>query len=265
MRRLKMFTYEPSYYAMLFTPIFLFFFLQYLFKQTTIKTVWLFPMLFLPYLLSFSIGIMGALILAIFFTWLFWFRSLTSKRRVFNIIVNMGFLLMLVGCTLVVFFRNNQVFARMANIFSGEDSSGNGRTVDAFILANKMIQEKSEYWGVGLGQIKVMGNDIIRDYYMYYMDYAAAIPNAAAETLAIFGWVGFSLRILIELALFVYTRVWTNYYRLVLFFFVFIYQFTGSFITNIAEYVIWILAFTNVFPRFDVKPKPRLDSRAYLA
>jgi hypothetical protein len=47
--------------------------------------------------------------------------------------------------------------------------------------------------------------------------------------------------------------VWTNYYRLLLFLFVFIYQFTGSFITNVAEYVIWILAFTNTFHQFDVK------------
>lgn len=38
-----------------------------------------------------------------------------------------------------------------------------------------------------------------------------------------------------------------------LFIFMFIYQFVGSFATNLAEYVIWILAFTNVFRQFDVK------------
>jgi len=61
------------------------------------------------------------------------------------------------------------------------------------------------------------------------------------------------LRLIIEIALFFHTKVWRNYYRLLLFFFVFIYQFTGSFITNVAEYVIWILAFTNIFHQFDVK------------
>jgi hypothetical protein len=85
------------------------------------------------------------------------------------------------------------------------------------------------------------------------MDFIASIPNAAAETLAIFGWAGLILRIGIELFFFFLTKVWTNYYRLLLFLFVFIYQFTGSFITNVAEYVIWILAFTNVFHQFDVK------------
>ncbi|MBC7536218.1 MAG: hypothetical protein H7258_11050, partial [Ferruginibacter sp.] len=59
--------------------------------------------------------------------------------------------------------------------------------------------------------------------------------------------------------LFFYTKVWTNYFRLLLFIFIFIYQFTGSFVTNIAEYVIWILAFTNVFVEFDVDKRLRVE------
>jgi hypothetical protein len=47
--------------------------------------------------------------------------------------------------------------------------------------------------------------------------------------------------------------VYNNYYRFALFVFVFIFQFTGSFITNIAELAIWILAFTNTFEEFDRK------------
>ncbi|MGZ5135232.1 MAG: hypothetical protein ACXWCG_08785, partial [Flavitalea sp.] len=48
------------------------------------------------------------------------------------------------------------------------------------------------------------------------------------------------------------TKVWSNYYRLSLFLFIFIYQFTGSYLTNIAEYVIWILAFhPGLFTEFD--------------
>jgi hypothetical protein len=145
------------------------------------------------------------------------------------------------------------VFLRIGNILGGKDSSGKGRTSDAFVLANKLLHEKNEYWGIGTGQIKIIGEDIIRGYYLYLNDVAVAIPNAVAETWAIFGWVGLTLRLFIEVFLFFYTRVWTNYYRLLLFLFIFIYQFTGSFVTNVAEYVVWILAFTNVFPRFDVK------------
>ena len=117
-----------------------------------------------------------------------------------------------------------------------------------------MLELKSHAFGIGAGQVKILGATIIRDYYFYPLDYnGIAIPNAAAETITIFGWVGFSLRILIELLLFFYTKVWTNYFRMLLFVFIFVYQFTGSFVTNIAEYVIWILAFTNVFREFDVR------------
>ena len=252
-RRLKMFTYEPSYYATIFTPVFFFFLLQYFFRQNRIPSKWLLIMVFTPYILSFSIGVIGAVLLAMIFTWLLWCKRLTRKRRVLNAIISSGAFVIAGSVILGLFFRNNSLFSRIANIFAGEDTSGKGRTVDAFIFANKMLEAGNEYWGIGLGQVKIAGESIIRDYYLYYKDFTAVIPNAAAETLAIFGWVGFSLRLLIEVFLFFYTRVWTNYYRLLLFFFMFIYQFTGSFITNLAEYVIWILAFTNIFKQFDVK------------
>ncbi len=74
-----------------------------------------------------------------------------------------------------------------------------------------------------------------------------------AETLAIFGILGAIGRLALELYLFFRTKVYANYYQLALFLFVFIYQFTRSFITNIVEYVIWILAFSNVFKQFDVR------------
>lgn len=257
LRRLRLLTYEPSYYAFLFTPLFFFFLLQYFFKQNKIRGSLLLLMVFLPYLLSFSIGVIGAILLALFFTWIIYFKRLTSKKRIANAIITTGVTLGSVMMILVLFFRHNPVFTRISNIFKGLDISAKGRTVDAFLLAGKMLDEKNKYCGIGLGQIKIVGDNIIGDYYLYNMDFTASIPNAAAETLAIFGWTGFILRILIELFFFFYTRVWTNYYRLLLFFFVFIYQFTGSFITNIAEYVIWILAFTNVFHQFDIKEKTR--------
>jgi len=42
------------------------------------------------------------------------------------------------------------------------------------------------------------------------------------------------------------------------FYFIFIYQLSGSFITSAGEYVIWILAFTTVFKEFDIR-KPGKD------
>ena len=254
--RLKLFTYEASYYATLFTPLFFFYSLQVILKQNKHRVLMLVPMLFLPYLLSFSMGVVTAVMVAVAITYLIYFKRLSSKRRVLNIISFGAALGIFLLATLVIFFPDNPLFVRIGNIFSGTDSSGRGRTFEAFILADKMLAEKSYMWGIGLGQVKIVGAEIIRNYYLYPMDYTVfAIPNAAAETLAIFGWFGFSLRIIIEIFLFFHTKVWKNYYRLLLFLFVFLYQFTGSFITNIAEYVIWILAFTNVFPQFNVRER----------
>lgn len=254
-KRLKLLTYEASYYATLFTPIFFFFLLQYLLKQNTIRSGWLLLMIFLPYVLSFSLGVICCIIIAGFITWIVHFYELTKKKRVLNTIISAGTFTCVIMTITILFFRHNTLFIRIGNILSGSDRSGKGRTFDAFVIAERMLQEKSKYWGIGLGQVKILGEDIIRNFYYYPPDYPVAIPNAMAETLAIFGWTGFFLKLFIDIFLFFYTRVWNNYYRLMLFSFIFIYQFTGSFITNVAEYVIWILAFTNVFRQFDVEKK----------
>lgn len=254
--RLKLFTYEASYYATLFTPLFYFFFLQVILKQNRINSWLLLFMLIIPYILSFSIGVIGCLLLSAAITYLIHFRLLTRKKRLINLLAVVATIAISFFTFLILFLPQNILFLRFENIFIGNDTSGNGRTYEAFILAMKMLDLKSYAWGIGAGQIKILGADIIRSYYLYDLDYNTfAIPNAAAETLAIFGWIGLSIRILVELLFFFYTKVWTNYYRLLLFIFIFSYQFTGSFITNIAEYVIWILAFTNVFTDFDLRKK----------
>jgi hypothetical protein len=253
LQRLRLLTYEPSYYALLFTPFFLYFLLQYFFHRNTIRPILLFPMLLLPYMLSFSLGVIGCLLISVLLTWVIYFYKLIRIKRFLNSIIYAGTGLTGGLLILFVFFRNNIAFSRLGNIINGNDTSGQGRTFEAFILAKKLLNQGSQYWGIGFGQLKIVGQDIIRGYYLYYWEYVVAIPNAAAETLVIFGWIGFFLRIVAELFLFFHTRVWTNYYRLLLFLFIFIYQFTGSFLTNGAEYVIWILAFTNVFKEFDVR------------
>ena len=252
-RRLKMFTYEASYYATLFVPLFCFYFLQYLFRKNKISGWMLLPMIFLPFALSFSFGVMAALLLSGLLTFILYFPSLVRKRRVFNGLIFFTGVSFIFGSVIYFFFRNSFFVLRLANIFSGRDSSGKGRTSDAFFLANKLLEKKDEYWGIGFGQVKIIGSDVIRHYYMYGENFVATIPNAVAETYAILGWTGVILRMTVEIFFFFQTRVWTNYYRLWLFLFIFIFQFAGSFITNVAEYVIWILAFTKVFDQFDVK------------
>jgi len=251
-RRFKLFTYEASIYATMFVPIFLFFLLQYFLGQNKIRARWLLLFLGIPFVLSFSIGVIGCVLAAIVIT-VFLYRSLLVKRRVVNMLVNATAFCGSVVLALFLFIPNNTLFVRLANIFMGSDTSTRGRIVDSYILAGKMLHQKNEWWGIGIGQLKLLGHDIVKEYYRYVDDFTATIPSVMAETLALFGWWGIILRLTIEIFLFFYTRVWNSYYRMMLFLFMFVYQFAGSFITNLAEYVIWILAFTNVFNQFAVK------------
>lgn len=262
--RLRLFTYEPSYYATLFVPFFFFFFLKIILNQNKINSWLLLPMILVPYILSFSLGVIAAILLSITVVFIVYLRSLMVKRRILNLALITTIIVIPAIAAIILFFPNNTLMFRIENIISGHDSSGKGRTYDAFFLAVKILALKSSTWGIGLGQIKIIGAEIIKDFYLYSVDYkTVAIPNATAETLTIFGFVGLFIRFGIETFLFFYTKVWKNYYRLLLFLFMFIYQFSGSFITNVAEYVIWIFAFTNVFKQFDVLQKSSPDLPLY--
>ena len=242
-----MFTYEASHYAMMFVPVFIYFFLQYLFRQNRVPGLLMLVMISLPLLLSFSIGVISSLAISGLLVLFLNFRDLLAKRRVLNFLITFVVILFALAAILGLFFPDNVFFERLANIITGQDTSAEGRTGDAFMLSVRILQENGSSWfGIGPGQLKFVGDDIIREYYLYYETTAVAIPNVAAETLLLFGWVGFTLRMFILLFLFYVTGVWTDYFRLSLFLFMFIYQFTGSYITNPAEWVIWILTFTPV-------------------
>lgn len=204
-KRLKLFTYEASYYATLFTPLFIFYLMQLVLHQNSLNSFLLLPMLLLPYALSFSIGVAGSVFMAAIITFLLYFRSLLKKKRALNLILLTFGVSISLLIILLLFFPQNSLFLRIGNIVSGMDTSGKGRTSDAYFLAMQILEQKSLAWGIGPGQIKILGADIIRSYYLYDLDYnKIAIPNAVAETLAIFGWVGLALRFLVEFFFFLY-------------------------------------------------------------
>lgn len=256
-RRLKLFTYEASYYATVFTPVFFFYFLKVLRGENRSGTLLVLVALLLPLALSLSFGVIGTIIIAILLAVGLHVRTIFRVPRARNLVSWTMVLTVAVLVILLIFFPDNTLFHRIGNILGGEDLSGSARTSDSFLLAGRILDLKNPVWGIGPGQLKIIGSRIIKEYYNYPMNYnVIAIPNATAETWAVFGWAGLILRFTIEIALFYHTRVWRNTYRLLLFLFIFLYQFTGSFITNLAEYVVWILAFTNVFPEFDVVNRP---------
>lgn len=249
--RLKLFTYEASHYGYLIAPLFIFYCSKILFEEGRKRLA---PMLMItiPLLLSLSFGVFACLLLSGCIIFLIFFSTIfdTSRKRQKLFLSIAGAALF--GLLLYIFFPENILYVRLHNFFTGRDTSGRGRTYESFILAHKIISQKSFWWGIGPGQIKELGRTIIIQYYHYSkIPDTIRIPNACAETIACFGYLGFTLRLGIQLWLFFATRVFSSPARLWLFLFLFIFQFSGSYLTNTTEYVFWLLACS---PAFDIIP-----------
>lgn len=256
--RLAMFTYEPSYYATLLVPIFAYFFIRFMLGGSENELIFSVAMISIPLVLTLSLGVIAGVVLAIFILFLINFQQFIVRKKLFYSFCITITSLLLIFVFLLLFYDDNPLFTRLLDFVAGEDQSGRGRTTEAFQLAHIIAGLKSLWWGVGPGQIKIVGDSVIKSFYNYPQDYGqVSIPNAFAETLALFGYVGVFLRLFFEFYLFFKTRVLNNYYQSFMFIYIFVYQFTGSFTTNIAEYVIWILAFKNVFPQFNKIYKSR--------
>jgi hypothetical protein len=143
-------------------------------------------------------------------------------------------------------FPDNAFSSRIANIISGADTSAKGRLFDSFMFASDLVTRHDLVFGVGPGQVKVLAHDLIINHYQYSGEFAEVvrIPNSMGEMLATYGIYGMALKIFLELYFFFKKRVYTNAFSLALFVFIFIYQFTGSFLVNVAELGIWAMAFT---------------------
>lgn len=250
--RLKMLTYEASYYSLIIIPVFAYYFLKKMLLKSKVGI--LLVTLIISLILSFSFGVLAGLLVSILLVYLFNLNELGRKINLNYLSFSLVILLITV-IALYKLYPHNLVFDRIRNIYEGKDTSARGRTYESFILAWDIAKLKSVYIGVGLGQLKTLGRDYIIQFYSYSnIPPVARIPNAVAETINIYGITGLVIRFFIIIYLFFKTRVWDNYYRMLLFIFVFIYQFTGSFLFNVAEYIIWVLAFSaGIFPVFERK------------
>jgi hypothetical protein len=251
--RLRLFTYEPSYYSTLLIPLAFYYYLKMIFFKFP-NAGYVFFMVTFPLVISFSLGAILGIVISFLLLFFLHIRSFFRRKKVAD--YTLATLLLLIVVIIVGYFAypENPFFLRIKNIFSGRDSSFKGRSSDSFHLAWLVAREKSIYFGVGLGQLKILGADIWNTFYETVFNINdISIPNAVAETFAIFGITGLLIRFSLEWWLFFRTKTYTNYFRLGLFIYIFIYQFTGSFLYNIAEYVIWALAFSQVFEEFNKK------------
>lgn len=251
--RLSLFTFEASYYSLLLIPIAYYQLYEIGFNHEKKNKGLLLLMIFIPFILSMSFGIIGGTIITALI--MLWFNKeiLKKQRKIVNMLVGLGFLTVFVIIILFIFFPTSLPVTRISNIFNGYDTSTRGRTIESFQISWLVAEAKNCWFGCGLGQAKLLLPNIIHIHFPHWGQLDVyRIPNAVAETLAIFGIFGVVVRFVIIIYLFFKTNVNKNYLRLSLFLFIFIYQFTGSYITNIVEYIIWIFAFTNIFPEFDV-------------
>ena len=249
--RLKMFTYEASYYSLLLVPIAMYYLLKMILLRLPNKFL-VSLMVLLPLVLSFAFGTLLGLPLAIIILFLSDIRLLYLKPGTRKLLIASVIMLVLFSFVFVRLYPDNPFFLRISNILQGRDSSFRGRVFESMYLAYEVVKEKSLLFGAGLGQFKMLAKELMTAFYSFTGEVEVVrLSSTVAETFATFGLSGLFLRFGAEIYLFFKTRVYTNYYRLGLFIFIFIYQFTGSYLMNIAEYVVWVLAFSNVFPEFN--------------
>ncbi len=250
--RLQMFAYEPSHYAILMMPIFLYFILKIFIGKSNNPLLTALAV-FIPLLLTISFGVIGAFVISIIFIVAIYFKKLPAISRSYAFYLLL--FVVILSLLLLYLWPENPIYARIKNIFDGKDTSANGRLSDSFMFAKDLIFAKSVAFGIGPGQVKILAHDMIINFYKYDGQIAQTvrIPNSMAEMLASFGVYGFITKIFFEIYFFIKLKLWNNIYSLALFIFIFIYQFTGSFLTSVAEIGVWMFVFSAHFPEFNVE------------
>ncbi len=244
--RLRLLTSEPSVYALLMMPLLVFVILRLL--QNPGKRNLLYAVLILiPFLLCQSFGGLTISVAGVGIAVLVRFRQLLKQRRALLILAAM------VALVAGLVYVPNPISDRLFLVAAGEDSSTDSRTVSSFIVAYSVAEPKSLLWGAGLGQAKLAD---VSDLGLAFT--IGVIPNAVAGGFAELGIIGMLIKFALEFYLFFRTRVYANSFRLAMFVMVFIIQLTGSYITNVQEYLMWFMAFGPFFPEMDLKRGARL-------
>ena len=257
--RLDLFAYEPSHYALLLSPVFVYFSLKLLIGQSR-HPLLLMAGIGIPLLLSLSFGVIGALLLAFLIMVTLYYRRLPtfSRRRLLGMLAT-GFVVIVIA---LVIWPGNPVWMRVENIFSGTDTSARGRLFNSFMFAWDLALQHNILFGVGPGQVKILAHDLIINYYQYTGEFAEVvrIPNSMGEMIATFGLYGFVLKLFFEIYFFIRKRIYNNLFSFLLFIFLFIYQFTGSFTVNAAEIGLWAIIFAARPEIFEISKPTELKT-----
>jgi hypothetical protein len=251
--RFRIFTPEPSYYSMLFTIPLFFYLTQSISRDKRIDFLRI-SIIVLSLTISFSFGTLSVIFISMFIVYFLRAKNILDQNSRFLILLAIGLAsVVFVGAFIIT--PNNPVFIRLGDIIAGNDNSGNGRIFDPWILTMRMLAKNQDYiFGIGWGQIRIIGDSIIRDFYQYTHDPATkfGLPNILTEITTMFGFFGLTLVLLFQVVMFRVTKVYRSNFRSLIFWFIFIYQFTGSYSSSVMYYCYWVLAFS---PRFDKQLK----------
>jgi len=236
--RLMLLASEPSVYGQLMAPLLIFTVLR-LFHNLNRRNLKYVAMIAIPLLLSQSFGAISICLAGLVVALLP--RSRRLMRRKGSVLILCLGALLVVG----ILFVPNPIQRRAFQVAMGADSSTQFRTVYSFIAAYGLAASKSLWWGVGIGQAKLYtGTDFVR-----FLGFTSAVLiNSVADTLADLGIIAVVIRFILEIYLFFRTRVYADSFRLAMFVLPFIYQFTGSNLMNVQEYLLWCFAFAPIFP-----------------
>jgi len=239
--RLSMFTSEPSAYAELMLPLVIFAVLRLLVRGGK-RSILYFALICVPFLLTQSFGGLSISAGAVGATLLVSYRRFLRKPR--SLLVMIG-LICAAGAIILV---PNPIAARLFQVLAGSDSSTQSRTTLSFVIAYAVASSKSIWWGVGLGQGKIV------DVSSLGLGFTVGIiPNSVAGTFAELGIVGVVVRLGIEMYLFFKTKVYQNSFRLAMFLAAFIVQLTGSHLMDVQQYLMWCFAFLPFFPGLNLR------------
>lgn len=234
--RYRGFMYEASHYGLIIAPL-----LFYLLLNKS-GDLWrrglIIGCLVASAILTYSLGFFVVFLVSIIILLLV--ESLSIEKMLRNI----GLFFMAIFIFLLLYYSFDFLSTRINAIILGEDSSTRGRTVDSYLLALLIADQKSIFWGVGAGQIKEIGASIIMDYYNYTEDVKVVrIPSSAAEMLASYGVLGFLLKIFALIYFYFKFKVRKSRFSNLMFIFFFLYQFVGSFMVSSIEIFCFSLSF----------------------
>lgn len=239
--RLKLLYYEPSHSGFVFVFLSLYLLLKLVFYPSK-KYLILLILTAGSVFLGKSLGTMGAMGIAIVLGSLIYASPLIKKYY-------KQFILIMAVIALIIPLFAGSITARLEKFIEGKDNSGNVRLLYATKAAYNMVEKYNYYFGVGFGQDK----QYVTKFTSKFAGFAGnRLPNSFASTLATVGVFGIALKYIFLFYFFFKTRVYNNLFRLITFMYLFIYSFTGGWMLNVYEFILWAFAFSeNAFSEFN--------------